>query len=167
MVNLVEKAAATEGLDTFVEAVMKTNVVATLSDSSQSFTVMAPNDAAFAALPEGLLDCMLLPQQTQTLQLVLLNHVLRRSIPSANLSTGLSVKTLMNLTTRLSFNTTNGLKVNGVDIVQTDLFASNGVIHVIDEGMSLSSFCNIESHHHLLPSSLNPVTTTSTCPKRS
>lgn len=136
LVDIPTTASAIQGLDAFVEAVTQTRLARDLADASRSFTVFAPTDNAIAALPERLWNCLFLPQYRQHLDLILRYHVVGRSFPSESLLNGQTAKTLMNWTDKLRFGvtTTGAVTVNGVDVVQPDVFASNGVIHVIDEG---------------------------------
>lgn len=121
--------------DTLVAALGAANLTQTLADLTATFTVMAPVDDAFAALPDGLVDCLLLPESIQALQSILLYHVLAGNITSADLFTGLMAPTLLDPTALLSFNLTDGVKVNEiVNVTQPDVFAENGVIHIIDQG---------------------------------
>lgn len=136
--------------ETLVAALGAANLVTTLADTSSLFTVFAPTDDAFAALPDGLVDCLLLPQNIQALQSILLYHVVDGNITSADLSTGLTAATLLNPTATLTFDLTDSVKVNEIDISQPDVFASNGVIHIIDGGTLLFAARKCSIHSSLL-----------------
>jgi uncharacterized surface protein with fasciclin (FAS1) repeats len=94
------------------------------------FTVFAPTDAAFAALPDGLLDALLLPENREILVQILTYHVVSGSVYAADLSAG-DVPSLEGSAIAVSLD--YGAMLNGeANVVQTDIEASNGVIHVID-----------------------------------
>lgn len=105
------------------------------------FTLFAPTNAAFAALPDGVLDAVL--ADPDLLEAVLLYHVASGMTLSTDLSDGQSIETLLG---QLLFVTISGstVEINDATVTQADLDASNGVIHVIDgvlvpEAASLSA----------------------------
>ena len=94
-----------------------------------SFTVFAPTDAAFAALPAGTLEKLLKPENKALLRQVLAYHVVPSELPSSELKTGL-VKTLGGgLAVRVS---AGKVIVNDASVIQPDIKASNGVVHAIN-----------------------------------
>jgi uncharacterized surface protein with fasciclin (FAS1) repeats len=93
------------------------------------FTVFAPTDAAFAALPEGLLEKLLLPENIAVLTAILTYHVVPGMVMSTDVTAG-DVATVEGST--IAITTDMGVMVNGATVVEVDLTASNGVIHVID-----------------------------------
>jgi uncharacterized surface protein with fasciclin (FAS1) repeats len=93
------------------------------------FTVFAPTDAAFAALPAGVLDALLLPENKEVLVKILTYHVVPASVLAADVTDG-DVATVEGQTVKLS--TADGVTVNGAKVVTPDVMASNGVIHAID-----------------------------------
>ena len=93
-------------------------------------TVFAPTDDAFAALPAGLVDCLLLPESKDALTAILTYHVVDGAVMSTDLTAG-PVPTLQgeDITVDLS----DGVTLNdSVKVTTADIEASNGVIHVID-----------------------------------
>jgi uncharacterized surface protein with fasciclin (FAS1) repeats len=94
------------------------------------FTVFAPTDAAFAALPAGTVET-LLQDPTGTLATILLYHVAAGEVLAASLSDGQSVPTLQGESATISINA-EGVFIDNAQIIVTDLFADNGVVHVID-----------------------------------
>jgi uncharacterized surface protein with fasciclin (FAS1) repeats len=94
------------------------------------FTVFAPTDEAFAALPEGVLDDLLLPENQSQLQDILLYHVVSRQIFSGNLEDGATPATLQGQT--LVVDLSEGVKINDAIVTTADIITKNGVIHVID-----------------------------------
>jgi len=125
--TIVDVASNTDGFSTLVAAIQAADLVATLNGEGP-FTVFAPTDEAFAALPEGALQGLLAdPEQ---LAGVLALHVVAGKAEAADV-VGLSdVTTLQGKT--LAIDTTDGVSVGGAKVIQTDVGASNGVIHVID-----------------------------------
>jgi uncharacterized surface protein with fasciclin (FAS1) repeats len=127
--TIVEVAAANGSFATLVAAVQAAGLVETLS-SEGPFTVFAPSDAAFAALPEGLVEKLLLPENKDVLVRILTYHVLGQKVLAADV-TAAAVATVEG--SELTITTENGVKVNDATVVGTDVLASNGVIHVIDK----------------------------------
>jgi len=128
--TVVDVAVATEGFETLVQAVTAADLVATLSGEGP-FTVFAPTDEAFAALPEGLLEKLLLPENKAVLVQILTYHVVAGKVGSADLSAGdvASVEG-SNITVAI---TDGKVSLNGSsNVVIADVAASNGVIHAID-----------------------------------
>lgn len=126
--TVVEVAIATEGFATLVAAVTAADLAETLSGMGP-FTVFAPTDDAFAALPAGVLDALLLPENKDVLVKILTYHVVPASVLAADVTDG-DVATVEGQNVALS--TANGVTVNGANVVIADVLASNGVIHAID-----------------------------------
>ena len=121
-------ALATESAKTLAAAVKAADLVATL-EGKGPFTVFAPTNEAFAALPAGLLEKLLLPENKATLVKILTYHVVPSKIMAANIMAG-DVTTVETSTVTIS--TENGVKVGSATVTSPDVAASNGVIHVID-----------------------------------
>jgi uncharacterized surface protein with fasciclin (FAS1) repeats len=94
------------------------------------FTVFAPTDAAFAALPAGTVEDLLKPENKDKLIAILTYHVIAGKVMSTDLSEGLKAATVQGSEVTITLN--GGAKVNGATISTADIEASNGVIHVID-----------------------------------
>ena len=95
------------------------------------FTVFAPTNAAFAALPEGTLDALLLPENREQLTTILQLHVVPGSYPaSALVNRTTSVTTASGLS--IIIDGFDGVNVGGVNVTQPDVMASNGVMHIGD-----------------------------------
>lgn len=133
--NIVELAVATQDLSTLVTAVTEAELVETLSGEGP-FTVFAPTNSAFAALPEGTLDSLLLPENKATLQAVLTYHVVAGKVMSSDLSNGQIVKTVQgnNLTVEIMDGKVMLVDATGAkaEVVTADVEASNGVVHIIN-----------------------------------
>ena len=126
--DIVAVASATEGFSTLVAALTAGGLVETLQGAGP-FTVFAPTDAAFAALPEGLLEKLLLPENKAVLVSILTYHVVAGKVMAADIVAG-DVPTVEGSTVTLD--TMSGVKVNDATVTTADVAASNGVIHVID-----------------------------------
>jgi uncharacterized surface protein with fasciclin (FAS1) repeats len=127
--TIVDVAAANPDFSTLVAAVEAAGLAETLSGTGP-YTVFAPTNAAFAALPAGVLDKLLLPENKETLAKILTYHVVAGEVKAADVKPG-AVKTVegQDITIAVDGGT---VKVNGATVVATDVEASNGVIHVID-----------------------------------
>jgi uncharacterized surface protein with fasciclin (FAS1) repeats len=126
--TIVDIASSTQGFRTLTAAVTAAGLVDTLNGAGP-YTVFAPTDDAFAALPAGLLDALLLPENKDTLVKILTYHVVPGAVMAADVTDG-DVATVEGQTVALS--TMDGVTVNGAKVVQADVVASNGVIHAID-----------------------------------
>jgi uncharacterized surface protein with fasciclin (FAS1) repeats len=126
--TIVDVAVAAGSFDTLVAAVTAADLVDALS-ADGPLTVLAPTDDAFAALPAGLVDCLLLPENKEALTSILTYHVIEGAVMSGDLTDG-DVPTLQgeNVTVDL----TDGVMFNNATVIQADVEASNGVIHAID-----------------------------------
>lgn len=127
--TIVDVASANGSFTTLVAAVQAAGLVDTLS-SPGPFTVFAPTDDAFAALPEGVLDALLLPENKETLTQILTYHVIAAEVPASDVATG-SVDTVAGEAVEVVADD-SGVTIGGANVVQTDVEAGNGVIHVID-----------------------------------
>merc|ERR1712048_852403 len=134
-VNLVELAQSVDALSTLVAAVVAGDLVDTLS-SPGPFTVFAPTNDAFSALPAGTLDTLLKPENKDQLVSILTFHVLKGQVLSTDLKPWNKVETVQGGTLEvipageMVLVLDGNYKVNHV--VQADNLATNGVAHVID-----------------------------------
>ena len=127
--NIVDVAVGAGTFNTLAAALTAAGLVETLQGDGP-FTVFAPTDDAFAALPEGLLDALLLPENLAVLQSILTYHVVSGTVLAADVTTG-DVPTVEGST--IAVDTSMGVVLNGTaNVTATDIMASNGVIHVID-----------------------------------
>ena len=125
--DIVDTAVANGSFTTLVAAVQAAGLVDTLKGEGP-FTVFAPTDAAFAALPAGTVEGLL--ADIPTLTGILTYHVLPGAVMSSALSEGRTAATVNGA--NVTFTLANGPQINGANIVMTDIQTSNGVIHVID-----------------------------------
>jgi len=126
--TIVDVAVGAGNFTTLVAAVTAADLVETLSGTGP-FTVFAPTDEAFAALPAGVLDALLLPENKALLAQILTYHVVSGMVMAADITDG-DVATVEGSNVMLV--TTSGVKVNDANVVTADVAASNGVIHAID-----------------------------------
>ena len=125
--DIVDTAVAAGQFTTLAKALTAAGLVDTLKGDGP-FTVFAPTDAAFAKLPEGTLESLLADKDKLTA--VLTYHVVAGKVLAADVVKLDSAKTVQG--SSVSIDTSNGVKVDGANVVKTDIMASNGVIHVID-----------------------------------
>ena len=129
--DIVDTAAANGSFNTLVTAVKAADLVDTLKGDGP-FTVFAPTDEAFAALPKGVLDDLLKPENKAKLAAVLTYHVVPGKVMSGDIAgKKLDVKTVQGTTAAVD--ATDGVKIDGATVVAADVKATNGVIHVIDK----------------------------------
>ena len=128
--DIVDTAVAAGSFTTLVAAVQAAGLVYTLK-SPGPFTVFAPTDDAFAALPAGTVDSLLLPENKDKLVSILTYHVVSGTVPASRLTgTRGSIDTVQG--SQLHFDGRNGVKINKATVINADITASNGIIHVID-----------------------------------
>ncbi|MEM9307914.1 MAG: fasciclin domain-containing protein [Pseudomonadota bacterium] len=128
--DIVEVAQSAGSFDTLVAAVSAAGLVETLQGDGP-FTVFAPTDEAFAALPAGTVDSLLLPENKAQLTEILTYHVIPGKVMAADLAgQRLSVATVNG--EKVHIDGRNGVKVENANVISADVEASNGVIHVID-----------------------------------
>lgn len=128
--SIVEVAASDERFSTLVAAVKAADLVDTLS-SSGPFTVFAPTNDAFAALPDGTLDTLLKPENKGKLTDILTYHVVSGEVPASKVVSLSSAETVQGDTVDIKVSD-GSVMVDGAKVVITDIKASNGIIHVID-----------------------------------
>lgn len=128
--NTIVDVAVTGGFDTLVAAVQAAGLVETLQ-SEGPFTVFAPTDEAFAALPEGTLESLLKPENKDQLIAILTYHVVPGEVTSDQVVSLESAETLQGASLEIS-TSEDGVMINNAKVVKADVDASNGVVHVID-----------------------------------
>ena len=128
--DIVDTAVSAGTFNTLVAAVQAAELVDALKGDGP-FTVFAPTDEAFAALPAGTIDNLLKPENQDQLQAILLYHVVSGKIMAADIGTGAQPATLQGATIDV-VGSSSGVTVNGANVVAADVVTSNGVIHVID-----------------------------------
>ncbi|PRY23120.1 putative surface protein with fasciclin (FAS1) repeats [Aliiruegeria haliotis] len=127
--DIVDTAVGAGSFNTLVAAVQAAGLVDTLKGEGP-FTVFAPTDDAFAALPEGTVEDLLKPENKDQLTAVLTYHVVPGKVMSGDLSNNMMATTVQG--SDVTIMTDGGVTVDGANVVTADIEASNGVIHVID-----------------------------------
>jgi len=127
--DIVDTAVDAGSFTTLVAAVQAAGLVDTLKGEGP-FTVFAPTDDAFAALPEGTVETLLKPENKDQLVSILTYHVIAGKVMSGDLSNNLVAATVQGGDVKIM--TEGGVTVNGANITAADIETSNGVIHVID-----------------------------------
>jgi uncharacterized surface protein with fasciclin (FAS1) repeats len=133
--DIVALAIKTETLSTLVSAVQAAELVETLQGTGP-YTVLAPTNEAFAALPAGTLDTLLLPENKGDLAAILTYHVIAGEVLAQDLTNGQVVTTVNGgtLTVEITEEGVFFVDANGgkAQVQSADVDASNGVVHVID-----------------------------------
>lgn len=127
--DIVDTAVEAGTFSTLVAAVQAAGLVETLK-SEGPFTVFAPTDEAFAALPEGTVENLLKPENKDMLTAILTYHVVAGKVMSTDLTNNMMAATVEG--SEVTIMTEGGVMVDKANVVAADIEASNGVIHVID-----------------------------------
>ncbi|MBE9137778.1 fasciclin domain-containing protein [Nodosilinea sp. LEGE 07088] len=128
--SIAEIAASDENFEILTAAIEAAGLTEAFSDDDLAVTVFAPTDDAFAALPEGTLDELLLAENRGQLVQLLGYHVVDGEVLSTDLAAG-EVDTMAGASVMVSVDG-DMVTVNDANVVVADIKASNGVIHVID-----------------------------------
>ena len=128
--NIVETAVANGSFNTLVAAVKAAGLVETLSGTGP-FTVFAPVDAAFDALPAGTVDTLVKPENKAKLTGILTYHVVAGKVMSSDLTDGMTATTVNGQTVTIKL--VNGkVMVNDAEVIIADVDTDNGVVHAIN-----------------------------------
>lgn len=128
--DIVDTAVSNGSFNTLVAAVQAAGLVDTLKGDGP-FTVFAPTDEAFAALPAGTVETLLKPENKDQLVAILTYHVVGGKVMASDVSgKQMGVKTVNGQEAEI--NGMSGVMIDGAKVVAADVEASNGVIHVID-----------------------------------
>jgi uncharacterized surface protein with fasciclin (FAS1) repeats len=128
--DIVDTAASNSDFSTLVAAVKAAGLVDALK-ADGPLTVFAPTNAAFAKLPAGTVESLLLPENKAKLVQILTYHVVAGKVMAADVVKVDSATTLEGAMVNVMV-TDGGVKINNANVVKTDIKTSNGVIHVID-----------------------------------
>lgn len=130
--DLIQTAQASGQFNTFLKAVSSVNLTSVLK-TNQNLTLFAPTDAAFAALPAGELEKLMAPDNGPLLQKVLTYHLINAKVDSSKIKGAKGeVKSVEGSPLMLDGSGATPM-VDGANIVQADVMASNGVLHVVDK----------------------------------
>lgn len=127
--DIVSIASGADNLSTLVTAVKAAGLVETLQ-SEGPFTVFAPTNEAFAALPEGTLESLLKEENKEKLVQILTYHVVPGKVMSTDLKDGMMAETVEG--SSVSIDLDGGVSVDAANVVSADIEADNGVVHIID-----------------------------------
>ncbi len=128
--DIIDTAVGAGSFQTLAAALQAADLIEALKGPGP-FTVFAPTDEAFAKLPEGTVESLLLPENKATLTAILTYHVVAGEVLAADVVNLSSATTLNGAAVEINVSD-NGVMVGTAKVVQTDVMASNGVIHVID-----------------------------------
>ena len=129
--NIVETAVSNGSFKTLVAAVTAAGLGETLS-STGPFTVFAPVDAAFEALPTGTVETLVKPESKEKLTGILTYHVLAGKVLSSDLTDGMVAKTVNG--EEITIHLRDGkVFVNESEVVIADVETSNGIVHAINK----------------------------------
>ena len=128
--DIVDTAAGAGDFTTLLTAAEAAGLVDTLKGDGP-FTVFAPTDEAFAALPEGTVEDLLKPENKEKLASILSYHVVPGKVMSTDLTDDMEAETVQGAS--LTIDLDNGVMVEGANVTSADIETSNGVIHVIDK----------------------------------
>jgi uncharacterized surface protein with fasciclin (FAS1) repeats len=128
--DIVDTAVGAGTFNTLAAALTAAGLVDTLKGEGP-FTVFAPTDDAFAALPAGTVEDLLKPENKDKLTAVLTYHVVAGKVMSTDLTNGMKAATVNGA--EVTIMTEGGVKVNDATVTTADIAATNGVIHVIDK----------------------------------
>jgi uncharacterized surface protein with fasciclin (FAS1) repeats len=128
--DIVDTAVAAGTFNTLAAALTAAGLVETLKGPGP-FTVFAPTDDAFAALPAGTVEDLLKPENKDKLVAILTYHVVPGKVMSTDLTNGMKAATVNGA--EVTIMTEGGVMVNDAKVTTADIEATNGVIHVIDK----------------------------------
>ena len=153
--DIIETAKASGQFTTFLKATDATNLTAVLKNN-KGLTVFAPTDAAFAALPAGKLDALMADKAA--LQKLLTHHVINATVESSKIKGAKGpVTSVANDPIELD-GSTDVLMADGATIIQADIRATNGILHVVDKVMMPGTATVAPSA--AAPSTAQPASTT-------
>jgi len=132
LAQLAQSASGQGSFTTLTRAVQAAGLTEQMAKQGP-YTVFAPTDAAFAALPKGTVDNLLKPENKEKLVKLLSFHAIPGQVTSSQLTSG-QVKTVEGTPVTVKVDsTTSTVTVNDARVIQADILASNGVVHVVDK----------------------------------
>jgi len=142
LTTVISKSAS---FSTLTKALKATGLDAILGNKEE-FTVFAPTDEAFAKLPKGTLDKLMLPENQEKLRMLLLYHVVAGTVHAADITSG-EVKTVNGEKLEMEVST-DKIEVDGAKVYSADVNAANGVMHSIGKVLvpkSLDGYAGLKS----------------------
>lgn len=128
---ITENITSATGLATFASIIRHAEVVEMLSESGP-FTVFAPSDDAFEALPDNMIEDLMKPENRERLREVVNNHIVPGAVTANDLQDGATLRTVGGSELSVS-QEGNSIAVNGAEIVGANMMSENGVIHVVSK----------------------------------
>jgi uncharacterized surface protein with fasciclin (FAS1) repeats len=129
--NLLEEAASSKQFQTLIKAIKAAGLEETLA-AKGPYTIFAPTEEAFAALPQGSLEQLLQPENKDLLMHLLNYHVVPGSVTKSQIKAG-QIKTLSGDPVTVQVNQEGTVTINNAKVTQADIQVSNGIIHVVDQ----------------------------------
>jgi len=136
--DIVDLAVSTDMLSTLVSAVKQAELVMTLKGEGP-YTVFAPTNEAFAELPDGVLELLLMPANKDKLVKILTYHVVAGNITSDQLTDGQLAETVEGSDVVVT-KKQGKVKINNADVLKANVVAKNGVVHVINKVLLPADF---------------------------
>jgi transforming growth factor-beta-induced protein len=130
MADIIDTAAAAGSFNTLAAAVGAAGLVETLKGNGP-FTVFAPNDEAFAKLPEGTVESLIKPENKDKLAGILTYHVVSGKVMAADVMKTTSAETVNGQSAKVAV-VDGKVTIDDANVIATDIVCDNGVIHVID-----------------------------------
>ena len=127
----IAEVAMSTGMHNTLVAALKAAGLADMLMQSGNYTVLAPTDAAFAKLPAGTVDMLLLPENREKLRALLQYHVIPGRVDAAHIMNMTSLRTVSGQTLNV-MKMSGGVMVGNATVIKADVPASNGIVHVID-----------------------------------
>lgn len=127
--NTIANIASSNGSFDVLTALLKQAKLVGVLDGDTEFTVFAPTDDAFGRLPKGTIESLFQEENKELLATILTYHVVPGTVLSTDLTSG-SVDSVAGIPLEIALG--SGVQVNRANVVQADIAADNGVIHVID-----------------------------------
>jgi uncharacterized surface protein with fasciclin (FAS1) repeats len=129
--DIIETAVESGQFTILAKALEAAGLIDILKEKGK-YTVFAPTDDAFRKLPEGTLDMLLKPENKEKLKAILLSHVVKTNLSAKKVGKLNGRQLVTAQGSLLKIDASNGIKINGANIIKADVEAKNGVIHIID-----------------------------------
>lgn len=127
----IAEVAMSTGMHNTLVAALKAAGLADMLMQSGNYTVLAPTDAAFAKLPAGTVEMLLLPENREKLRALLQYHVIPGRVDAAHVMNMTSLRTVSGQTLNV-MKMSGGVMIGNATVIKADVPASNGIVHVID-----------------------------------
>jgi len=129
--TIVENISSDPELSTMASVLRQADLVDDLSNSGP-YTILAPTNDAFEALPEGTIENLMKPENKERLVAIVKNHIVASKISAADLQNGNTLSTMANTPLKVEKKGDEAM-INGGEIEKADIISNNGVIHIINK----------------------------------